>query len=246
MIITNTINQFINSIIITIILIIKFKFIKIIDKIQIIKTIVNNFEFFYLQKNFYYSSTTKTSRLIREKFQNYFRLLNLIMSNLITITIKKIDFDLNAFMFLIKKKKNNYESKNSNVDNDVYYNKNLKYYNSNNSKNKNDFVIHFVILTLTFVFEYTCRCCDKTFAFNNRLHFHLCTNCFRQLFFINKLITNNYSQMFLFYFIEILITIFFIEIIKIINFNIKNFKSFIIRFNVDAFKNVNIEYDFRD
>ena len=52
--------------------------------------------------------------------------------------------------------------------------------------------------------------------------------------------------MFSFYFIEISITIFFIEIIKIINFNIKNFKSIVIRFNVDAFKNVNIEYNFRD
>ena len=136
--------------------------------------------------------------------------------------------------------------KNSNVDDDVYYNENLKYYNSNNSKNENDFTIHFVVSTSTFVFEYTCRCCDKTFAFNNRLHFYLRTNCFRQLFFVNKLITNNYSQMFSFYFIEISIIIFFIEIIKIINFNIKNFKSIVIRFNVDIFKNVNIEYNFRD
>ena len=79
-------------------------------------------------------------------------------------------------MFLIKK--NDYESKNSNVDDDVYYNKNLKYYNSNNLKNENDFVIHFVVLILIFAFEYTCRRCDKTFAFNNRLHFHLRTNCF--------------------------------------------------------------------
>ena len=149
-------------------------------------------------------------------------------------------------MFLIKKKKNDYESKNSNVDDDVYYNKNLKYYNSNNSKNKNDFVVHFVVLTSMFAFEYTCCRCDKTFAFNNRLHFHLRTNCFRQSFFVNKLITNNYSQMFSFYFIEISIAIFFIEIIKIISFNIKNFKSIVIRFNIDVFKNVNTEYDFRD
>ena len=97
-----------------------------------------------------------------------------------------------------------------------------------------------------FAFEYTCYCYDKTFAFNNCLHFYLRTNCFCQLFFVNKLITNNYSQMFSFYFIETSITIFFIEIIKTINFNIKNFKSIVIRFNVDAFKNVNIEYDFRD
>ena len=50
MIITNIINQFINSIVITIISIIKFKFIKIIDEIQIVKKIVNNFEFFHSQK----------------------------------------------------------------------------------------------------------------------------------------------------------------------------------------------------
>ena len=80
-------------------------------------------------------------------------------------------------MFLIKK--NNYESKNLNVNDDVYYNKNLKYYNSNNSKNENDFVIHFVVSTSTFVFKHTCCCYDKTFAFNNRLHFYLRTNCFR-------------------------------------------------------------------
>ena len=93
-----------------------------------------------------------------------------------------------------------------------------------------------------FAFEYTCRRYDKTFAFNNCLHFHLRIKCFRQLFFINKLITNNYSQMFSFYFIEA----FFIEIIKAININIKNFKLIIIRFNVNFFKNVNIEYEFRD
>ena len=97
-----------------------------------------------------------------------------------------------------------------------------------------------------FAFKYTCRRCDKTFAFNNCLHFYLRTKCFCQLFFVNKLITNNYSQMFSFYFIKILITIFFIEIIEITNFNIKNFKLIVIRFNVDAFKNVNIEYDFCD
>ena len=139
-------------------------------------------------------------------------------------------------------KKKDYESKNSNVDDDVYYNKNLKYYNSNNSKNENDFAIYFVASISIFVFKYTCRCCDKTFAFNNCLHFHLRTNCFRQSFFTNKLITNNYSQMFSFYFIEAS----FIEIIKTINISIKNFKSIIIRFNVDVFKNVNIEYEFRD
>ena len=144
-------------------------------------------------------------------------------------------------MFLMKKK-NDYESKNSNDDDDVYYNKNLKYYNSNNSKNKNDFAIHFIVLTSMFAFKYTCRRCDKTFVFNNRLHFYLRTKCFRQLFFINKLITNNYSQMFSFYFIET----FFIEIIKTINIKIKIFKSIIIRFNVDFFKNVDIEYEFRD
>ena len=151
-----------------------------------------------------------------------------------------------VYVFDEKKEKNDYESKNSNVDNDVYYNKNLKYYNLNNSKNENDFAAHFVALTSAFVFEYTCRCCDKTFAFNNCLYFYLRTNCFRQSFFVNKLITNNYSQMLLFYFIETSITIFFTEVIKTINFNIKNFKSIVIRFNVDVFKNVDIKYDFRD
>ena len=147
-----------------------------------------------------------------------------------------------VYVFDEKKEKNDYESKNSNVDNDVYYNENLEYYNSNNSKNENDFITHFVVSISMFVLEYTCRRCDKTFAFNNRLHFHLRTNCFRQSFFINKLITNNYSSMSSFYSIETS----FIETIKTTNTNTKNFKSIIIRFNVDFFKNVDIEYEFRD
>ena len=151
-----------------------------------------------------------------------------------------------VYVFDEKEKKNDYESKNSNVDDDAYYNKNLKYYNSNNLENENDFATHFVVSTSVFAFEYTCRRCDKTFAFNNCLHLHLRTKCFRQLFFVNKLITNNYSQMLSFYFIEVSITVFFIEVIKIINFNTKNFKSIVIRFNVDVFKNVDTEYDFRD
>ena len=155
---------------------------------------------------------------------------------------KKNRFRFKRVYVLDEKKKNDYESKNSNVDDDVYYNENLKYYNSNNSKNENDFAIHFVVSTSVFILEYTYRCCDKTFAFNNRLHFYLRTNCFRQSFFVNKLITNNYSQMFSFYFIEAS----FIEVIKTTNANIKNFKSITIRFNVDVFKNVDIEYEFRD
>ena len=84
-----------------------------------------------------------------------------------------------AYVFDEEKKKNDYESKNSNVDDDAYYNENLKYYNSNNSENEDDFAAHFVVSTSVFVFEYICRRCDKTFAFNNRLHFHLRTDCFR-------------------------------------------------------------------
>ena len=83
-----------------------------------------------------------------------------------------------VYVFDKKKKKNNDKSKNFDVDKNVYYNKNLKYYNSNNLKNENNFATHFVISTSVFV-NYICRRCDKTFAFNNRLHFHLRTNCFR-------------------------------------------------------------------
>ena len=152
------------------------------------------------------------------KFFSFVKRFNNVKSN--NINNKKNQFQFKrVYVF---NKKNDYKLKNSNVDNDVYYNKNLKYYNSNNSKNENDFAIYFVVLTLMFAFKYTCRRYDKTFTFNNCLHFYLCINCFRQLFFVNKLITNNYSQMFLFYFIEISITIFLLKLLKLLILTLKN------------------------
>ena len=115
--------------------------------------------------------------------------------------------------------------------------------------NKNDFAAYFVVSTSAFALEYTCRRCNKTFIFNNRLHFHLRSKCFRQSFFINKLVTNNYSSKVLFYFIKVSFTkVFFIDVIKVTNtfVSFKIDKSTVIRFNVDVFKNVDTEYEFRD
>ena len=98
MIMTNTISQFINSIVMTIISIINLiKFIKVIDKIQIVKKIVNNFALFHSQKSFCYWSTKRISRSIREKIRNFLRLLK-------SLTITRKSFNSNKLMFLIKKK----------------------------------------------------------------------------------------------------------------------------------------------
>ena len=55
------------------------------------------------------------------------------------------------------------------INDDVYYNDDLNYYDSNNLKNENlndeESKTHFVALILTFVF--VCRRCNKRFIFNN-------------------------------------------------------------------------------
>ena len=63
-------------------------------------------------------------------------------------------------------------------DNNVYYNQNLKYYNSNNfadDENDEKSKIHFVVAFT----EFACRRYNKRFAFNNRLHLYLRTGCSR-------------------------------------------------------------------
>ena len=123
------------------------------------------------------------------------------------------------------------------INNDVYYNNNLNYYDSNNLKNENlndeKLKTYFVALILTFVF--VCRRCNERFIFNKQLHNYLRINCFR----LKKFFTNQFLSKTLIYFIKV----FFIDVIK--TFNANN-RLLIFRFNVDAFKNVEIDYDFRD
>ena len=92
---------------------------------------------------------------------------------------------------------------------------------------------------------------NKQFVFNNRLHFYLRINCSRmqKLFVdinnIEKFFANALS-------ITLLIALlnasayftkfFSINVTKIFN----NEKLFVIRFDVNVFKNVDINYDFRD
>ena len=72
MIITNTINQFINLIIITIISIIKLKFIKIIDKIQIVKKSSTISIFFIHKKVFIINRRQKRRVRFAKKFKIFF------------------------------------------------------------------------------------------------------------------------------------------------------------------------------
>ena len=146
-----------------------------------------------------------------------------------------------------KKKKNTLREKNiSEIDDDVYYIENLKYYNSNNqnfhSEDDEKFIAHFVVFSLI---SYVYRRCDQQFFFNNRLHAHLRTDCFHMTKFVEtkKLFASNDSES-NFKFIVYFTKVFFIDVTKTSSFN--NFKSIVIRFNVNVFKNVDSDYDFRD
>ena len=137
-----------------------------------------------------------------------------------------------------KKNINEIKKKFHEVDNNVYYNKNLKYYysNNNNENIKFELSIYFVVfLLVTFV----CRRYNKQFVFNNRLYLYLRINCFRiQKSFVNVDNIKNFFVNAFVYFTKF----FSINITKVFS----NKKLFVIRFNVNAFKNVNINYNFRN
>ena len=90
----------------------------------------------------------------------------------------------------------------------------------------------------------------NVFFFNNQLHDHLRIDCSRlKKIFTNQFVTNQFTNQFLskvsIYFIEA--EIFFIDVIKTFNVSVNvNDSSSIFRFNADAFKNVEIDYDFHD
>ena len=168
-----------------------------------------------------------------ERFDNVFRDRNFRIKNRI---------------YVVNEKKNRLHEKNIfEIDDDVYYIENLKYYNSNNRnfhfENDEKFIVHFVVFSLI---SYVCRQYDQQFFFNNRLHVHLRIDCFHMTKFveIRKFFAKSNDNKFSFKFIVYFTKVFFIDVTK--TFNVKNFKSIIIRFNVNVFKNVDNDYDFRD
>ena len=100
-------------------------------------------------------------------------------------------------------------------------------------REKKKFFAHFV--TSTFIF---CRRCKMIFSSTNQLHSHLRFN-YRQNwnFFANdfKFLTTQFTYS---------TKIFFIVVIKITFISSSKFS--IINFDVDVFKNLDIEYEFRD
>ena len=133
----------------------------------------------------------------------------------------------------------------SEINDDVYYNDDLNYYDSDNSEddeNDEKSEVHFVASS-TFVF--VCRRCNERFSFNNQLHDHLRIDCSR----LRKSFTNQFTNQSLseasVYSIEI--EVFFIDAIKAFSVSVSDSdSSSVFRFNADAFKNVEIGYDFRD
>ena len=240
--VTNIINQFISRIVSTIISLNQIKFIKIIDKISH-QTNVNQFTFCHSQNNHCYWSTK--TRSIHEKIKNFRSTLSdLIMPFVIAIFELKIEF----MLWTKKKKKNTLHEKNIfEIDDDVYYIENLKYYNSDNQnshfENDEKFIAHFVVFSLI---SYVCRRCDQQFFFNNRLHAHLRIDCFHmtKLVEIRKSFAKSNNSEFSLKFIAYFTKAFFIDVTK--TFSVNNFKSIVIRFNVNVFKNVDNDYDFRD
>ena len=98
----------------------------------------------------------------------------------------------NKIYVINEKNENEYEiEKFSQLNDDAYFNDDLKYYDSNNSINDKKFKTHFVFSTSV---EYVCRRCKRRFSFNNRMHVHFRIDCFRlQKFFDNE---NFFSNVF--------------------------------------------------
>ena len=124
-------------------------------------------------------------------------------------------------------------------DQNAFYSQNLNYYDSNyefDDLEENVFTIHFVIST----FAIECRRYHKTFEFNNQLHVHLRIDCqidLRKIFTI--LIIS----------IVIKTSIDFLSKISISLRELKStnlIKTSKISSNVDVFKNLDIDFEFRD
>ena len=117
----------------------------------------------------------------------------------------------------------------------------MNYYNSNDEKKKK-FSIYFV--TLTFIF---CRRCKTIFSSNNKLHNHVRFDCRqkRKSIFDRNSLANDVDSIRNFLTIEFIYStkIFFIVVIKV---TFISSKFSIINFDVNVFKNLDIEYDFRD
>ena len=161
----------------------------------------------------------------------------------------------NKIYVINEKNENEYEIEEfSQLNDDAYFNDDLKYYDSNNLINDEKSEAHFVFSTSI---EYVCRRCKRRFSFNNRMHVHFRIDCFRlQKFFDNE---NFFSNVFDNENLQFFANVFdnenwkffanayftqtsFIDVIKAINID----KFTMIRFDTNVFKNVDIDYDFRD
>ena len=133
------------------------------------------------------------------------------------------------------------------INDDVYYNDDLNYYDSNNSEddeNDEKSKAHFVASSAS---VFVCRRCNERFSFNNQLHDHLRIDCPRlRKSFTNQFVTNSFIADQPLSKASIYSTeaeVFFIDVIKASSVSDS---SSIFRFNADAFKNVEIDYEFRD
>ena len=124
-------------------------------------------------------------------------------------------------------------------DQNAFYSQNLNYYDSNyefDDFEKNVFATHFVIFTSAI----ECRRCHKTFEFNNQLHVHLRIDCQIDL---RKIFTTLVMS------IVIETSIDFLSKISILLRKSKStnlVKTSIISSDVDVFKNLDIDFEFRN
>ena len=126
-----------------------------------------------------------------------------------------------------------------NNDQNVFYSQNFNYYDSNYEFDdfENDvFAIHFVIFT----FAIECRRCHKTFEFNNQLHVHLRIDCQTDLRKIFTILVMS---------VVIKISVDFLSKISVFLKKSKStnlIKTSVISSNVDVFKNLDIDFEFRN
>ena len=143
------------------------------------------------------------------------------------------------------------------VDNNVYYFENFVYYNLNNFNNlkHNAIVINYFILSISI----TCRRCKKVFFFNNKLYIYFrnnnCLNVNVRLsktFNVADRLKKTFNVDDISRSRKNISTIVYVSnvdfIIKTSKFFVALFifKISIINFDVDVFKNIEIEYKYRE
>ena len=136
-------------------------------------------------------------------------------------------------------------------DQNAFYSQNLNYYDSNyefDDLEENIFAIHFVVST----FAIECRRCYKTFEFNNQLHIHLRIDCQTELrkTFIALVVEVSSIVVIKVFSMSVVIETSADFLSKISTFLEKSkstslIKTSVISSDVDAFKNLDIDFEFR-